>query len=151
MARTVQDDEERDRRIKLVGRYRVDTGSSTRAIAKHFSETEFPISNATVSAYIEEYKKINSFAKQTIDEQTYENIPDSIKKPEIRKRTLKVAELIKQGFTIEEITKSLEEPYWVIYRDIVNRLPMIDKKLSDSINQILKERSLDNLNKNEKK
>ena len=150
MASNLKDDEERDRRVELIGEYRLQTGESTRNIAKYFKETQFPISNFIVVDYLNRYKKKHPEAKAIIDAQTYAKTPDSIKKPEVRERVLKVAKLIKAGFTIEEIANTLNEPYWVIYIDIKNRLPMVDKKLSDEIRSILKERSLGNLKNHEK-
>ena len=72
MAQTVFSDEERDRRIDLVGEYRVHTGESTRNIAKYFSFTQFKISNATVSDYLERYKKRHPENKAIIEIE-YEN------------------------------------------------------------------------------
>ena len=145
MAQTVFSDEERDRRIDLVGEYRVHTGESTRNIAKYFSFTQFKISNATVSDYLERYKKRHPENKAIIDAQTLENIPNTVKDPQIKIRVLKIANLILYGCTLEEVSEKTKIPYWVVYRDIKNRLPMIDKKMSDEINELLKKRSMENL------
>lgn len=145
MAQTVSNDEERERRIDVVGEYRVKTGESTRNIAKYFTNTEFEISNATVQDYIERYKKKHPESKAIIDAQTQENIPKTVKDPQIKIRALKIADLILYGCTIEEISEKTKLPYWVVYRDIKNRLPMIDKKMSDEINALLKSRSAENL------
>ena len=145
MAQTISSDEERERRIELIGNYRLKTGASTRKIAEVFSNSYFKISNATVADYLERYKQMHPEVKDIIAGQTNQKIPSSIEKDEVRIRTLKVAKLIKEGFTIEEISKSLNEQYWVIYMDIKNRLPRLDKNLSEEIDMILKERSLQNL------
>ena len=44
-------EEEKNERIELIGEYFLETGASTREIAKHFSENQFKISNKTVSLY----------------------------------------------------------------------------------------------------
>ena len=147
MAQTLFSDEERDRRIDLIGEYRELTGESIRNIAKHFSSTQFKISNATVSDYLERYKKKYPDKKDIIERQASENIPNTVKDPQIKIRVLKIANLIIYGCSIEEVTEKTKIPYWVVYRDIKNRLPMIDKKMSDEINRLLQKRSMENLKK----
>lgn len=146
MAQKVFDEDERKRRIELIGEYRVMTGESTRNIARYFSEREFKISNATVQDYIERYKNMHPDKKPIIDQQTLENIPKTVKDPETKIRVLKIASLILYGCSIEDVSNKTKIPYWIVYRDIKNRLPMIDKKLSDEVNKLLKNRSMENLN-----
>ena len=151
MARKVDTEEERDMRIKAVGDYRVMTGESTRNIAKYFSTTQFKISNVTVKDYLERYKKRYRRFAAIIDEQTKENTPETINDPNVVKRVLQFAKLIISGFTIEEISKKTNTEYWVVYRDLKKRLPLLDKNLSSKIDEILNNRSLENLEKNAKK
>ena len=100
---------------------------------------------ATVSDYFERYKKKYPDKKAIIDAQTLENIPNTVKEPRIRIRVLKIANLIMYGCSIEEVSEKTKIPYWVVYRDIKNRLPMIDKKMYDEINRLLQKRSMENL------
>ena len=66
MARTVDNEDERLRRIIMVGKYVAETGSSTRKTAKYFTENYFPISNYTVSDYCNRYKKLEPSLKDKI-------------------------------------------------------------------------------------
>ena len=145
MARTVYSDEERNRRIELVGGYRLKTGDTTRNIARYFTENEFSISYVTVFDYIKRYVKKHPEFSKIIGEQTRINTPDSIKKEEVKERTLEVAKLVKEGFTLEEISNSLGEPYWVIHGDIKLRLPLLDKELAKELDKILDDRRKSNL------
>ena len=58
MAEKVQTDEERNRRVEIVGKTFLETGLSTRKLAKYISsdpQFNFKISNATVCDYIKRY------------------------------------------------------------------------------------------------
>ena len=155
MASNMIDDKERQRRIELVGDYRFQTGESYRKIAKYFSSKEgidgFDISETAVKSYVELYMKNHPEKREIMLKQTEENISNSIKNDEVRKRVLKVADLIIQGYYLEQISEFLKEPYWVIYRDVNNRLTMIDKKLYDKVKELMSERSQKNLIPKQKK
>ncbi len=138
-------DEEIQRRIILVGDYVKETSSSTRETAKYFTENYFPISNATVSNYLKKYMKLSRNNKLKIMEIIDENKPKTIKDENIRTRVLKVYDLIKLGFTIEEISLNLNVDYWSIYYDIYKRLKMLDENKYNEIKEILKNRSEENL------
>lgn len=152
MAKKVENPEERERRIKLVGKYVAETGASTRKTAEYFTQNYFPISNNTVSKYIEIFKTAysNEQEQKNISDTIKNNKPQSVEFEEVKKRVKKVADLVLEGFTIEEIAKSMNEDYWVIYRDIHNRLPKIDPETYVEIKSILEERSIDNLNDRKK-
>ena len=62
------DDQERIRRIEIVGKYFLDTGSSTRDIADYISKNHFDISNKTVSVYIKKYAEIHPDKSDEISE-----------------------------------------------------------------------------------
>ena len=57
MARTLNDEEERNRRIELVGSYIIKTGSSIRDTVEYFNENFFKISIPTVVDYRNLYLK----------------------------------------------------------------------------------------------
>ena len=78
MARTVDNEDERLRRIIMVGKYVAETGSSTRKTAKYFTENYFPISNYTVSDYCNRYKKLEPALKDKIESSMKENKPITI-------------------------------------------------------------------------
>lgn len=152
MARTLKDDEERLRRIMLIGEYMYVTGSSTRKTAKYFTENYFEISNYTVSQYLKLYSEMNPDKKNKIKEMIEERTVTSLDDENVKNRVLKVADLVLEGYTLEEIAKTMaaeneiEEMYWTVYRDIHNRLAKLDIDKYNQIKVILKERSLDNLN-----
>lgn len=147
MAKKVEDPEERARRIKLVGEYIAKTGASTRKTAEYFTKNYFNISNYTVSDYLKIYKAMcKEEEKAKIESIIKNNKAQSIEFEEVKTRVLQVADLILAGFTIEEISKSMNVDYWTIYRDIHNRFSKIDPEKYQEIKNILGERSLDNLN-----
>lgn len=151
MARTVDNDEERLRRIIMVGKYIADTGSSTRQTAKYFTENYFPISNYTVSDYCNRYKKIEPALKDKIISSMNDNKPSSVEDEKVIKRIKQVVKLLKDGFTVEEIANALEISYWTIYRDISSRLNKlvgteITKEEFQEIKNILNLNSSSNLN-----
>ena len=66
-------DLEIEERIDLIGKYFLETGKSTREIAKYFSSNFFPISNKTVSLYIKAYKKNKPQFSNEIDKKIEDN------------------------------------------------------------------------------
>ena len=137
-------DEERDRRIELVGEYVLYNGASTREAASFFTENLFPISNYTVSDYCKKYKKKHP-DKALIIERTFAANKKELSPEEKRVQVLKNAKLILSGFTIEEISEKTGESYWSVYRDLTVRLKEIDLGLFTEIKQIMHDRSKDNL------
>lgn len=130
MARTVDNEDERLRRIIMVGKYVAETGSSTRKTAKYFTENYFPISNYTVLDYCNRYKKLEPALKDKIVSSMKENKPISVEDESVKQRIKQVVKLLKEGFTLEEIANSLHTSYWTIYRDISSR---IDKLVGTEI------------------
>lgn len=137
-------DEEREKRIMLIGNYAIKTGASTREIAEYFSSNYFNISNATVHDYLQRYKLKYHNKTSAIENVINNNTVKTVKDENISRRVLKVYELIKNGFLLEEIAKGLNESYWTIYRDI-DRLKQIDEDKYNEIKIIFEERKENNI------
>lgn len=140
MAEKVHDDLERDRRVKIIGDLFLNTGLSTRNISRLISNDNsynFKISNATVSDYIQRYRAMNEDKAEQIDSLIEANKGSSVKNPEVIKRVYKVAELVMQNYSIEDIAKLLKQKYWVIYYDIDIRLRKINSNVYENIKLLL--------------
>ena len=125
------DDQERIRRIEIVGKYFLDTGSSTRDIADYISKNHFDISNKTVSVYIKKYAEIHPDKSDEISELINNNTEKSIEDPEVRERVFKVARSILDGHTIEETSEILGVSAKTVERDISPRLELLSKEDED--------------------
>ncbi len=148
MARKVESEEERIRRIILVGQYLEKTGESTRKIAKHFTETYFNISNCTVSDYCHRYMTMRPEEVDIIKGRIDANAEKTVNDPVVRKRVLDNAELYRSGMTVEEISIATGVDFWTIYRDLKRRLPIIDASLYENeIKPLLIENSSENISK----
>ncbi len=148
MASTLNSDEERKRRVILVGSLFKETGLSTRKLARLITDNYFPISNCTVSDYMSRYCKLKPSEIDQIKEKIYENTPDSIAKEEVKDRVVKNVSLFENGFTISEIAESINTNFWTVYRDIAVRYQNIDKKHFD---EVIKPKLLENSKENLKK
>ena len=118
MARTVQSEEERERRIVLVGEYVKETGASTRDTARYFTETYFPISNCTVSDYCARYCKMRPEEVDELRGKINNNTMKSIEDPEVRNRVEYHAALLANGMTIQQISEATQTNFWTVYREI---------------------------------
>lgn len=146
MARTVKDDRERERRIIMVGEYVMNTGSSTRKTATYFTEIYFPISNYTVSDYCARYCKMNPEDVDVLRGKINANKAQDINQEGVKKRVMLVTELFENGLNVEQISEKLEQDFWVIYRDLRTRLPLIDnERYEQEIKPRLIEHSMENL------
>lgn len=146
MARTLNDEEERNRRIELVGSYIIETGSSIRDTVEFFNENFFKISIPTVIDYRNLYLKRHPQCKAVMQEIINQNKPETIENEEVKNRVLKIAELIRNGFTISEIQNVLNTSYWTVYRDI-ERLKKLDEALYNEVKKIINERVKENIRK----
>lgn len=125
--------EERERRIKLVIDYIIKTGASYRETAKFFTENYFKISHVTVKDYcdriIAQNTEIGKELKEVIDENTEKGIDD-----EAIKRILNVSNIyVSTDFTISEIAENLGLSYWTVYRDITSRIKKINVDLPEGL------------------
>ncbi|MBQ7240711.1 MAG: sporulation transcriptional regulator SpoIIID [Bacilli bacterium] len=140
-------EEERNNRIKLVGEYYINTpNASVRSTSQYFKENYFDISIATVSNYIDLYKKLYPNKAKIVDDVIESRTPKTVEDKYIRDRVLKEAKMILQGFTIEQISELNDIEYWVVYRDLGERLKKVDIELYAAVCTIFNQNSLDNLN-----
>ena len=126
MAQTLKNDEERNERVLLVGELVKETGLSTRKLAAYLTNNFFPISNCTVSDYINRYCKMKPQEIDNIKAKINANTAAGLNKQEVVKRVKTNADLFEQGFTIDEIAKSTETSFWTVYRDITSRMRALD-------------------------
>ncbi len=146
MARTLNDEEERNRRIELVESYIIETGSSIRDTVEYFNENFFKISIPTVVDYRNLYLKRHPQFKVEMQKIINQNSPETIESEEVKNRVLKIAKLITSGFTISEIQNKFNASYWTIYRDI-ERLKKLDEALYNEVKKIINERVKENIRK----
>lgn len=123
-------DEERKMLINLVGEHFIKTGQSTREIAAYFTQLGFPLSNFTVSDYINKYKASHQDEKAVIDELIQNNTPKGIEDVGVRTRVMYVTKFFLQDHTVEDIALAFNVTPSVIYRDLNERLPIIEEKHS---------------------
>ena len=134
-------DEERAIKTIEIADYIIDNNSSTRKAAEHFE-----ISNATVSYLMNALlKKINPTKYLLVQNILRMNTPKTIHNDVIKNRVIKVANLIKEGFTVEEIARSMNITVNVINEDLQTRLPRVSKELYKEVKIIQLKNSRDNL------
>ncbi|MBO6195614.1 MAG: hypothetical protein J6O56_04690 [Bacilli bacterium] len=124
-------EQERLRRIEMVGNYFLETGKPTREISRYFSDNYFEISNKTVYSYIKKYQELHKDKKDDINKLIDNNTEKSIEDPEVRERIFKVARLVLEGYTKEEISEILNISVKIVERDINPRLEMLSEHDED--------------------
>ncbi len=143
------------KRVLEVADYAIETGASTRQISKHFKEQRFPISNCTVSVYLNErLKEIDPRRYQLVKPLIEKNTPKTVESVEVRKRMYSAVSLLLRGLNIsqivEEMNKTREEKvtFDIIYDDLTNRLKRLEKdsKIIEDVKKRLSENRIDNLN-----
>lgn len=152
MAANVSSEEERERRIILVGNYFLENPTaSTRSAAKYFSENFFKISNYTIHDYLQRYKKMifskDDDAVLAINKIMEDNKPETIDSEDVRKRVLINAKMfLDNNMTIEEIANATGVSFWTVYRDLKQRLALLDSNLFGQVSEVMTMRSLENIN-----
>lgn len=116
-----------EERIEQVGKYFLETGKSTREIAKYFSLNFFPISNKTVSLYIKAYKKNKPQFAEEIDKKIDTNTEKDFESDDIKKQILIELDLLFRGYTTSQIAQIFGKGQSSVQRDLTTRL----KKLCD--------------------
>lgn len=144
MASKISDDE-RERRIYLVGTFFLEEKSSIRKTAAFFTENFFSISSATVHDYLNRFINKYPNTKEQILSIIESNKEDSIEKHEVRERVLKNLKLALSGYTVEEISARTNTSYWTVYRDLRERLPKIDEEYYKQVVLLLNENKERNL------
>ena len=145
VANLTYDDERKNRMFKVYN-YFMKTNESTRNIAEYFSKNEFSISNVTVSTYLKNIVKyLNENDKIALIEALNDRKTKSIDDTIIINRVIKVSDLCLNGYSIDQIKDEINVSYWTVYRDLVLRLPKLDKEKALNVKEKLKENSLSNL------
>ncbi len=111
----------------------------------------FNVSAVTVKDYCERFSKLKPDRYEELKKVIKSNAEPTIQDENVRVRVLENAKLLVSGKTLEEISSDTGVEYWVVYRDITNRLEKIDKDLYAQVNMILKSRTQANLNRGTKK
>lgn len=145
MAQNIKDEEERNRRVLMVGEYVKVTGASTRKTAQYFTKTYFHISNATVSDYCARFMKLRPDEVDELREKINSNAPKTINDPEIKKRVLENTKLFLSGLTVNEIVETTNQDFWTVYRDLTKRLKLISLELYEEVAASLVEDTRKNL------
>ena len=126
MAQTLNDDEERDRRIEEIGKEflanddSTKTTNSTRKIAEEFSENKYTISNATVYSYIILFSERHPEYKDEIYRLLKKNRP-SLKDTKHITRNIVANILYNDGFSEKEIAACFNVSESTISRDLTKR------------------------------
>ena len=144
--RELERQNELEERIIAVCEYIINNNSSYRKAG-----SEFGVSVATVSDYCQRFAKLKPQRYQELKKIIDKNTEPTIKDDNVKKRVLENAKLIVSGKTIEEISEETGIDYWVVYRDIKNRLKNVDAELYEEVSQVLQFRKNANLNRGGKK
>lgn len=144
--RELERQNELEERIIAVCEYIINNNSSYRKAG-----SEFGVSVATVSDYCQRFAKLKPQRYQELKKIIDKNTEPTIKDDNVKKRVLENAKLIVSGKTIEEISADTGIDYWVVYRDIKNRLKNVDSELYEEVSQVLQLRKNANLNRGGKK
>lgn len=146
MARTLNDDDERERRIILIAEYIIETGSSTRQTAEYFTTNEFAISNATVYDYCQRYEKMFPQRKEQLLERMKENKEKTIEDNDTYDRVLKNTFCFLNGnYTVGQLAEYTGDTYWTVYRDLTERIAKINPELAYKVQEKLLINSNNNL------
>lgn len=148
MAKKVETEEERLRRIIAVGEYVSENGTSSRKTAEYFSKNFFPISNNTVSEYCKLYIRLYPHKSAALVEAIKNNKEKTIEDEDVLKRVLYNASLVtEEGYTIEEISNMTGVSYWTVYRDLTDRLEKADPELFEGVKNIFSKNRNNNIKK----
>ena len=149
-------DDEREKRIKRVLELTSD-GNSYRECAEIMKAEGFKISHVTVKDYVERGKMVDNSMYLKSRKVIENNKPKSVNDEDVLQRIKQVYELLKAGFTFEEIAKKLDSTPFVVYRDFKKRISLLTaeqiKELNieeESIKEIeenLKNNSINNIKK----
>lgn len=144
--RELERQDELESKIIEVCEYIINTKASYRMTAEKFG-----ISSTTVSDYCHRFKKLKPVRYTELEKVILSNTRPTIKDNDVVKRVFKNAKLVLEGNTIDEIVSLTGVDYWVVYRDIKNRLKSIDVEMYEKVNQILRIHSKSNLNRGNKR
>ena len=63
--------------------------------------------------------------------------PETIIDESVRDRIANEVEMIRQGYTVEQISDSTGVEYWTVYRDLDTRLQVLDENVYNEVKEIL--------------
>ena len=143
-------EDERNRRILMVGEYFMKTpGATTRSTSKHFTELGMKMSNATVHDYLERYQELKT--KEPVIARLKAN-RGSIDDENVRKRVLLFASLyLDKQMNMDEIAETYKTSFYIVYHDLTTKIKKIDQILAQKIEEEITRRKLKNLERGRKK
>lgn len=150
MAANIKDEEERNRRIMMIGDFIIEHPyMSTRKTAEYFTKNFFHISNATVYDYLERYKQMVLKNGDEIRQIMYSHKAKSVEDDTVSERVMLVTRLfLENNKTVKVIATELELSPWIVYYDLKLRLPLINEQLSNLVNEKMNEDVMQNLKNN---
>lgn len=153
MAANIKDEEERNRRVMMIGEFIIEhPDMSTRKTAEYFTKNCFPISNATVYDYLERYKQMVLKNSDEIRQIMYSHKAKSVEDDAVTERVMLVTrEFIEKNKTVKIIAHELDLSPWTVYYDLKIRLPLLNEQLSNLVNEKMNEDVMQNLKNNESK
>ena len=150
MAANIKDEEERNRRIMMIGDFIIQhPDMSTRKTAEYFTKNCFSISNATVHDYLERYKQMVLGSNDDITQIMYNHKAKGINDEKVVNRVkLVTKKILDEDKTVEQIATELNIGFWTVYYDLTERLPHLNNELYKLVEEKMNDRVKSNLNKN---
>ncbi len=150
MAANIKDEEERNRRVMMIGEFIIQhPDMSTRKTAEYFTKNFFHISNATVYDYLERYKQMVLKNGDEIRQIMYNHKAKGINDENVINRVKIVTQkLLDEDKTVEQIATDLNIGFWTVYYDLTERLPLLSNELYKLVEEKMNGRVMSNLDKN---
>ena len=149
--RRLRIDKELEEKINMVVDHIISTGDSYRKTAEYFSMNHFKITATTVceycKRYITKYPDKAFKLKSVIDK----NREVTYKDKKVEERVYSNAKYLLAGNTIDKICEITGLDYWVVYRDLTERLPKLDMNIFEQVKKVLKNNKEENLKNHQKK
>lgn len=140
------DEEKRTELINAVGNYFLYAEKpSYRKCIEHIKKGGYTISLPTVKSYVEIFVKSNPSLGKLILDRISVNVPKTVEDEKIRNRVLIAANMIANGLNIDDVVRLTGERKDVIYRDVTDRIFLIDDELGKRIKVVLEANSRSNL------
>lgn len=150
MAANIKDEEERNRRVMMIGEFIIQhPDMTTRKTAEYFTKNFFHISNATVYDYLERYKQMVLKNGDEIRQIMYNHKAKGINDENVINRVKIVTQkLLDEDKTVEQIATDLNIGFWTVYYDLTERLPLLSNELYKLVEEKMNGRVMSNLDKN---
>lgn len=145
MAKTF-DDSEREELINVVGHYFLySENPSYRRCIEFVKQGGRSISLPTVKDYLHRFIKNNPSKGEEILEIISLNTPKTVEDEKVRHRVLIASNMIANGLAIDDVVNLTGETKDVIYRDVTERIFVIDESLGNKVKYQLEQNRRDNL------